>query len=115
MTFSENCVWQPWRRGNGHGDIKGSVPSKGKTSEGPDVGLCLVCFKNKRADKTEWRGRLIGDENTRKSNKRARLYKTLQTEVRALGFTLSQVGNKCVTRLDFHYKIITLGSVEKRP
>lgn len=48
--------------------------AKEEPAKGPEVGLCLVCFKNKGVGKTEWRGRLIGDENTQKSNKGARLY-----------------------------------------
>lgn len=72
--------------------------AKEKPAKGSEMGLCLVCFKNNNGvGKTEWRGRLIGDENTQKSNKGARLYKTLQTEVRVLGCTRNKVRNKCVT------------------
>lgn len=46
--------------------------------KGPEVvGFLPGLFQEQGAEKTEWRGRLVENEKIQKSNKRARLCKTL--------------------------------------
>lgn len=73
MTFGKNCIWQP-----GDKEMRMKILRKGDNKcKDPEAGFCLVCFKNRKFDKTEWRRRLVENEKIQTSNKRARLCKTL--------------------------------------